>query len=443
MSSAERKAAVRLLPFLFVLYIVSFLDRVNFGYASLAMNANLGIDPATYGLLSGIFFIPYVLLEIPSNIALSKFGARRWIARIMLSWGIVAVLSGFATQVWHLATARILLGAAEAGFFPGIVFYLSRWFGDSVRARTIAFFMLALPLSNVVGAPVSGLILDHINWFGLESWRWIFILEGLPAVLLAYATYKFLPDSPAEVSWLNDEEKAQMEKTAKPLSKPGGGLLSKGFSKAFSWRLCALGAVYFSINMTLFGINFWLPHVIKGLHAKLSDFSVGLLAATPYALAAACMLLWSARSDAKGERHWHTGAALLLSASGLAAFFIVPADSQWLAMLAFAMACVGLFASFGPFWPIPSTELASCGPTVSASGIAFVNAIGNCGSFFGPAVVGWIAQSTCAARGLAFLSLIPLGGALAIIVIKALISRSDIGNMAKDADDPEERAQET
>ncbi len=417
MNQAEKKAAARLLPFLFVLYIVAFLDRVNFGYASLAMNAQLGIDPATYGLLSGIFFLPYVLFEVPSNIALSKFGARKWIARIMLSWGIVAALTGFATEVWHLASARLLLGAAEAGFFPGIVFYLSRWFGDAARGRVIALFMTAVPLSSALGAPVSGLILDHVSWLGLEPWRWVFIIEGLPAVLLAWAVWKLLPDSPADAKWLSDDDRAQINETAQPVSGNHGVRL-QGFAKAFSWRLCALGGIYFSISMTLYGINFWLPHVMKGLHASLPDFGVGLLAAAPYALAAALMPFWSARSDAKAERHLHAGAALLLSAAGLLAFFLVPLDSQGLAMLAFSLACVGLFAVFGSFWAIPAEELASCGPAVSASGIAFVNALGNCGSFFGPAAVGWIAQRGGAEEGLAFLGAIPLAGAIALVALK-------------------------
>jgi len=424
MSPAERKAAWRLLPFLFVLYIVSFLDRVNFSYASLSMNASLGIDPATYGFLSGVFFLTYVLFEIPSNLALAKFGARKWIARIMLSWGAVAVLTGFATQVWHLAAARLILGAAEAGFFPGIVFYLSGWFGDSLRARIIALFMMAVPLANVLGAPVSGLILDHVGWLGLDSWRWVFILEGLPALALAWAVWRHLPDAPGDAAWLSPEEKASLEASAAPLPSAKGGLFPRSLSRAFSWKLCALGLVYFTVNMTLFGINFWLPHVVKGLHGSLPDAAVGLIAAAPYALAAAIMPVWAARSDAKGERRLHAAAALLLCAAGLLSFLVIPEGARSFPLLAFCLACAGLFAVFGPFWPMPSSELAKDGAAVSAAGIAFVNAVGNCGSFFGPTAVGLIAQSCGAERGLACLGAIPLVGALALLALKSAKARS-------------------
>jgi MFS transporter, ACS family, tartrate transporter len=405
MTTAEKKALYRLIPFLFVLYIISFMDRVNFGFAALEMNKSLGIGPATFGILSGIMFVTYVILEIPSNLVLSKVGARIWIARIMLTWGIVVILTGFATRIWHLYTLRLLLGAAEAGFFPGIIYYLSKWFPESSRARATGFFMCAVPAANLICAPLSGIILDHSGWFGLEGWRWIFILEGIPAIILAAAVFFFLPEKPSDVTWLTVSEKDELAGLEGNILKEK--ITYKSLKDSFSMRFWALGLVYSFASMNLYGISFWLPRIIKDLPQNLSNTAIGFAAAVPYLITIFLMQAWAIHSDIKNERYIHSVAALFLSAASLFGFYFVSGNIL-LTLVIFSLACSGQFCFYGPFWPIPSVELKDSSDSVKASALALVNSIGNIGSFFGPYAIGMIAQKSSPETGMVILGLIPL-----------------------------------
>ena len=384
------KISARLLPFLFVLYVVAFLDRINIGFAALTMNHELAISSQQFGLLVGIFFFGYFLFEIPSNLLLHRVGARIWIARILISWGAVALATGFVQNVSQLYAARFLLGVAEAGFFPGIVLYLTYWFPRREQARAIALFMAAQPVTSILGAPVSGLILDHFHWLELASWRWLLILEAAPAFLLGLLTYRYLPSRPADANFLTREEKEQLsaalasENADRASHEPIS--LGRTFTNKRVWMLAAIG---FAHAIGIYTLNFWMPQEIKSLSTHYSNTVVGLLVAVPYLVALVGMILVSRSSDRRAERRYHAALPLLGGAAGFLALTLF--RSPAVVVLLFSLVAFGTYGFFGPFYASPGEFLSGLS---AAAGIAMITSISNLGGFAGPYAVGLISRQT-------------------------------------------------
>lgn len=391
-----KKVSWRLLPFLFVLYVIAYLDRVNFGYAALEMNSELGISAEMFGFLSGIFFIGYLLFEIPSNIILQRVGARVWIARIMITWGIIVIITAAASSALELAALRFILGIAEAGFFPGLILYLTVWFRQRELAQAVALFMAALAVSNIIGAPVSTWILDNVAWFGIAGWRWLFILEGIPAVLLGIMTWLYLTDRPADARWLDEEEKTWLSRelgAEDEVRRKNGadGQIRTVIADRNVWHLAL---VYCTLVIALYGTGFWMPQIIKALSPSSSNFTIGMLMMIPFVAALICMIAWSRHSDRTGERRWHT--ALPPLAGGIALVGAGMAFQPVIAFLLLVIATVGIYCSFGPFWTQPVAVFTGTGAAV---GIALINSVGNLGGFIGPALMGFLTASTGTLEG--------------------------------------------
>lgn len=389
LASALAKTRRRQIPFLFLLYIVAYLDRINVGFASLQMNRALGLSATTYGLGAGMFFVSYVLFEVPSNIILARVGARLWIARIMISWGVVSSAMMFVRSAESFYALRFLLGLAEAGFFPGIIFYLTQWFPAAERARTIAAFMTATLVAGVVGGPVSGALLSLDGRAGLAGWQWLFLVEGAPAIVLGLVVLRALTDRPADAAWLSDEERAAL--VAALDDGPGRGVHDSSTARAalLDGRTWLMAAVYFTIPVTLYGIGFWLPQILKTASSGASDFAVGLLSAVPYACGAIAMVIVGRHSDRTGERRWHVLVPALVCAVGLV---LTPLGSGvvW-AVAALSLAMAGLASMFGPFWALATATMTG---TSAAAAIALVNSVGNTGGFVGPYLLGAISDAT-------------------------------------------------
>ncbi|NLO90491.1 MAG: MFS transporter [Elusimicrobia bacterium] len=387
--STLAKVSARILPFVFLLYIVAFLDRVNIGYAALDMNRDLGLGPEQFGFLSGIFFAGYFLFEVPSNILLHRFGARRWIARILVSWGAVVMAMACVTGASHVAWLRFLLGVAEAGFFPGIILYITYWFPARAQARAVALFMTALTVSNVLGAPLSTWIMDNVRWLGFPGWRWLFVLEGVPAVLLGAAAWFYMTDRPAQAAWLSAEQRLWLEAEldAERAGKLGGKTTGL-WGVLCNRRVLALSLIYFGQSVAMYGIVFWLPQLIRQLDGALSNAQIGLAAMIPYGVSAAAMVWWSRRSDRSGERRLHAAVSAGAAAVGFAACQFCHHPAAGLAAL--TVAACGVFSFYGPFWTLPPRFLDG---EAAAVGIAAVNSIGNLGGFAGPFAIGWAAQA--------------------------------------------------
>jgi ACS family tartrate transporter-like MFS transporter len=401
------KVAWRLVPFLMLCYFIAYLDRVNIGFAGASMIKDLGLSASIFGGASGIFFIAYFFFEVPSNLALDRFGARIWIARIMLTWGLVAGAQAFVTGGYSLYFVRLLLGVAEAGFFPGIIFFLTLWFPSAYRARIIGLFMFAIPISTVIGAPISGLILGLDGFEGLHGWQWMFLIEAVPALLMSLVVLYYLTDRPRHATWLTPEESRWLQDRldAERATREREGAAS-WLKSMLDPRVIALGLVYNGCNIPQYGLSFFLPQIVKAF-GGLSNFEVGLVTALPYAVGAIGMILWSRHSDATGERTWHAVIPLLVIVVGLmlAAFTSDPT-------LKMAFICVvgfGFFAVLPVFWTLPTSFLSGAG---AAAGIAAVNSIGNLGGYFGPQVFGWLKDSTGSEfAGMAFLAVCALIGA--------------------------------
>jgi ACS family tartrate transporter-like MFS transporter len=401
------KVAWRLVPFLMLCYFIAYLDRVNIGFAGASMRNDLGLSAAVFGGASGIFFIAYFFFEVPSNMALDRFGARVWIARIMLTWGLVAGAQAFVTGGYSLYFVRLLLGVAEAGFFPGIIFFLTLWFPSAYRARIVGLFMFAIPISTVIGAPISGLILGLDGFEGLHGWQWMFLIEAVPALLMSLFVLYYLTDRPRHATWLTPEESRWLQDRldAERATREREGAAS-WLKSMLDPRVIALGLVYNGANIPQYGLSFFLPQIVKAF-GGLSNFEVGLVTALPYAVGAIGMILWSRHSDATGERTWHTVIPLLTIVVGLmlAAFTSDPT-------LKMAFICIvgfGFFAVLPVFWTLPTSFLSGAG---AAAGIAAVNSIGNLGGYFGPQVFGWLKDSTGSEfAGMAFLAVCALIGA--------------------------------
>jgi ACS family tartrate transporter-like MFS transporter len=386
-STVLRKAAWRLIPLLGVLYFFAFLDRVNVGFAALTMNVDLGLSSAVFGFGAGIFFIGYTLFEIPSNVLLERFGARVWIARIMLSWGVLSAAMAFVQGPTSFYVVRFLLGVAEAGFFPGIIYYLTCWFPARDRARIIALFMIALPLSSVIGAPISTALLG-IEAGGLHGWQWMFLLEAIPTIVLGFVVLRVLPDRHTDVTWLTSDEKTWLtHELASEL--PAHGAHTQSLRQALLMpRVWRYGLVYFCVLVGLYGFSFWLPQIIASL-GKLTNVQVGAVTMIPYALACIGLVLWGRHSDATGERSWHVALPPLLAALALAA-------GGWLtepvaAFGGLCLAAIGIYAGLPAFWALASRGLQGA---AAAGAIALINSLGNIGGFFGPAAIGFVKERT-------------------------------------------------
>jgi ACS family tartrate transporter-like MFS transporter len=390
-----RKLRIKILPFLFFLYVVAYLDRTNIGFAALTMNRDLNINSRQYGLLVGIFFFGYFLFEIPSNLLLHKIGARIWIARILISWGIVAMLTGIVRTVVHLYIARFLLGVAEAGFFPGIILYLTYWFPQREQARAIAFFVAALPITSILGAPISGIVLDHVHWLGISSWRWLLILEGLPAILGGVLTYFLLPSRPEEADFLTPEEKqsisAALAAEGEHKRKKHDISATQALGDGRVWHLAAIG---FTMTVGLYSISFWMPQLVKSLSSHYSNTVVGLLVTIPNIAGLISMVLVSRSSDRKLERRYH--AAIPAIVGGMALLLLGTTSSPQLSIVLLSLVTLGIYSFYGPFFSLPSEFLTGFS---AASGIALINSIGNLGGFVGPYAIGAIVARTGSLSG--------------------------------------------
>jgi ACS family tartrate transporter-like MFS transporter len=379
-----RKVTWRLIPFLFVLYVVCFLDRVNVGFAALRMNHDLGLSDAAYGFGAGVFFIGYALFEVPSNLLLARYGARRWIARIMITWGVLAAAMMFTRGPLSFYALRFLVGLAEAGFFPGVIFYLSEWFPARERARAIARFMTAIPISGLIGGPISGALLGLDGLHGLHGWQWLFLLEGIPSALLGLAVLRFLPDRPQDARWLAPAEQAwlagRLSEERAQLEQRHGLSVLQALRNGTVWKLALL--VFFGVGLGQYALALWLPQIVRSF-GGMSDAMVGVVAAVPYLFAAVAMVLVGISSDRTGERCLHMAGSVLAAAIGFVASAYL--ESPALIVLALSLAAAGLWSFHGPFWTLPSQFLTG---SAAAGGIAMINTVSAMSGFVGPYAIG-------------------------------------------------------
>ncbi len=382
------KVSWHLVPFLMFCYFIAYLDRVNVGFAKATMIKDIGISDTVYGGAAGIFFIAYFFFEVPSNMALHKFGARKWIARIMFTWGLVSGAQAFVTGGFSFNIVRILLGVAEAGFFPGIIFFLTLWFPSAYRARIVGLFMFAIPISTVIGSPLSGFILNLEGVGGLHGWQWMYIIEAVPALLMTFAVLYYLTDRPSEAAWLEPDERAWLQKRLNAETANRESFVKMTWLQSMlDPRVIALGCVYMALNIPQYGLSFFLPQIVKDF--GVSNVQAGFITAIPYAVGGIAMILWGRHSDKTGERVWHCIIPFIamLVGLGLAAMIADPT----LKMLAICIAAWGFFAILPVFWTLPTAFLSGAG---AAAGIAAVNSIGNLGGYFGPQVFGYLKDQT-------------------------------------------------
>jgi sugar phosphate permease len=386
--ATRRRIARRLLPFLFVLFVIAFLDRVNVSYAALEMTHDLSFSNRVFGFGSGIFFVGYLLFEIPGCLIVERWSARKWFARIMVTWGLITVLMAFIRTPMHFYLVRILLGAAEAGFFPGVLVYLTHWFRSEDRAKAGAMFMIAIPVANIVGSPLGGWLLG-VHWFALEGWRWLFIVEGIPAIVFGVITVFYLTDLPREARWLAPQ---QREWITAELEREG---FEKRTARSYGvWEallqptVIQLTVIYFFAVSSIYSLTIWLPTFLKRA-SGMSDLAVTMLSIVPYVAVLLAMLFNGWHSDRTNERRWHTAIPLMLGAAAFA-LSILPGSHFW-----FTFACLTVASTanaFLPsFWPVPSAFL---GESAAAASIGLINSIGNLGSFVTPAVIGYFLDRT-------------------------------------------------
>jgi len=408
-TSTIRAISWRLIPFLVLAYLFSYLDRVNLGFSALTMNAELNFTPLNFAWGAGIFFIGYFIFEVPSNLALEKFGASRWIARIMVTWGIISALMAAVSGVWSFYTLRFLLGVAEAGFFPGIILYLTYWYPAQYRARFLAAFAVAVPVSTVIGAPISGFLLGLDGVWGLKGWQWLFIIEGLPSVLLGIVTWFYLTDRPEHATWLTAQQKAWLA------SRLNAEVAAKQAAKHMTLRealtsskVIMLSLIYFCFVAALYGMQFWLPQIVKAF--GLTNAQTGFVTAIPYLFGTVAMILWARRSDFTRERVFHVGAPFFLIALALGASAYI--TDPTMTMVVLTLAAIGIFCIFGVFWTLPTAWLSG---TAAAGAIALINSIGNLAGFGGPYLIGWVKEATgSTSTGLLVLAVLPLIGGLLV-----------------------------
>jgi MFS transporter, ACS family, tartrate transporter len=413
---AFRKATRRLIPFLFLIYVVAYLDRVNVSFAQLQLEDDLDFSDTIFGLGAGIFSLGYVLFGVPSNLALNRFGARRWLAWIMIVWGVLSASTMFIDGPATFYVLRFLLGVAEAGFFPGIILYLTWWFPERERTRTLALFLTAIAAAYVAGGPLSGGLLELDGLAGLDGWQWLFLVEGLPAIGLGFVTLRFLDDRPADAEWLSPDERRFLEDevTRERALKEAGG--SHGLGDALrSGRVWLLGLIYFILLAAGFGLTFFVPDLVQD-RTGYTDFEVGVLAAIPYGIATATMLLVSHRADRAPSRRPYLVGLVLVGALGT--LLTAHAQSPLLLTVAITLAAVGLLSAIPVFWALPTAFLSG---TAAAAGIALIAAVGNLGGFAGPAFTGVMEDST----GGFETPLSVLAGLVAVGALLALLAREE------------------
>lgn len=412
---ARRRIMRRIMPYLFVLFIIAYLDRVNVGYAALQMKGDLAFTDDVLGLGAGIFFIGYFLLEIPGSILVERWSARGWIARILISWGIVAILMGFVRTRNEFYLLRFLLGAAEAGFFPGIMVYFTHWFRYQDRAKAVAMFMAAIPIANIVGSPLSGLLLG-MNHFGLAGWRWLFILEGAPAIIFGVVTIFYLTDRPPQAKWLAEDERKWITDELDREHQAKHTVHPHRIQQAFRNReVILLTLAYFFIVTSVYGFTFWLPTIVKKL-SGVSNLKVTLISGLPYCVALVAILLIGWSSDRTRERRWHTAVCMMASGFGLL-LSLVAGDHAALAVAAFCLAAAGMYGYLPGFWALPTSFLTG---TAAAASIGLINSIGNLGGFAGPYVVGYLSKRTNSyVPGVIYLSLSALVAAGLVLSLRA------------------------
>ena len=410
-----RRISWRIVPFIMLLYFIAFIDRVNIGFAALTMNKDLGFSSAVFGFGAGVFFFGYFLFEVPSNIILEKVGARLWIARVMITWGIISGAFAFIESEMSFYVLRFLLGAAEAGFFPGIILYLSYWFPARNRAGVVSLFMAAAPISVVLGSPISSALLEMDGIMGLHGWQWMFIIEAIPAVILGIVVLFYMTDRPEKAKWLPEDERtwlvAQMNAERASKQTAAKHSILAGLADI---RVLALALVYFGTSAGLYTLGIWAPQIIKSF--GLSTMAVGLLNAVPPTIAVVAMILWARHSDKTGERTWHVVIACLVAAAGLA--LAGGAASVVAVIAALSLVNVGISAAKPPLWAMPTMFLSG---SAAAVGIATINSIGNLGGFVGPWAIGWIKDQTGSfTGGLIFVS----GLLLLSAVVTLIVARS-------------------
>ena len=406
------KVTARLVPFLILCFFVAYLDRVNVSFAALTMNKDLGLSASAFGFGAGIFFLAYFLFEVPSNLFLERVGARKWIARIMFTWGVISggmACVGGATSFYVL---RVLLGIAEAGFFPGVIFFLTLWFPAVYRARIVGYFMAAIPLSTVIGAPVSGLLLGLDGLLGMKGWQWLFILEAAPALILSVIVFFFLTDRPVDATWLEPEERAWLAGRLEQERRQREMVRRYTVTQALlNPKVLALSLVYFGAVATNYGLSFFLPQIVKAF--GVSNFQAGLVAALPYVVGLVSIVLWGRRSDRMLERRFHLAFPLFVASAGIA--MSTALNDPTMKMVALSVAGFGIFGCLPVFWTFPAAFLSGA---AAAGGIALINSIGNLAGFVGPYAMGRIRDVTGSYTG-GLLSLSALGF-IAMIVVLAL-----------------------
>jgi ACS family tartrate transporter-like MFS transporter len=387
---AIARVQARLIPFIFICYVIAYLDRVNIGFAASELQRDLGLTDAAFGLGAGLFFLGYCLFEVPSNLILERVGARLWIARIMIVWGFVSMAMMSVSGIASFYALRVLLGIAEAGFFPGVILYLTYWVPARHRARTGALFLMAIPVSVIIGAPLSDALLRLDGLLGLRGWQWLFLVEGAPAVIFGIATLVYLTDTPSKATWLKDDERAWLtatmasERAARTTQGHGSVLASLRSGKL--WLLCA---IYFMNTLVTYGVFLWLPRILRDASAG-AGVQVGWLTAIPFVAALAGMVLVGRHSDRTGERKWHVAVCALVAAAGLL-LAVGFQDNVWMLVVAFTLSQLGQRSLLAVFWAIPPIFL---GGTAAAAGIALINSLGNLGGWVGPTVVGWLRGSS-------------------------------------------------
>ena len=415
LQSAVAKAALRFVPLLTIAYLFNYLDRTSLGFAALTMNKQLGLSPGQFGLAAGILFVGYCLFEVPSNLLLYRFGARRWLARIMISWGIISAATAFVVGPNSFYALRLLLGIAEAGFFPGVAFFLAAWFPTQYRTRMLAWFLIGIPLSSLIGGPVCGLLLQMDGIWGLAGWQWLFLMVSLPCIPLGFLTLRFLADRPETAAWLTPDERDTLNGvlSAEVRERPPASWLAALRDS----RVLILAAIQFGFTLASYGIGIWLPLILKEYH--LSNLAIGWMAAIPYLFASAGMILWARYVDRKGRRIVNLAIACLLGGAGLVAPIV--SGSLAVALVGFSAALVGVTAARAIFWTIPTRFLTGA---AAAGGLAFINSIGTIGGFAGPSMMGWLKEfSGSYVIGLTAMAAIMIAAMLASLSLKLVMSR--------------------
>jgi ACS family tartrate transporter-like MFS transporter len=415
LQSAVRKAALRFVPLLTIAYLFNYLDRTSLGFAALTMNKQLGLSASQFGLAAGIFFVGYSLFEVPSNLMLYRFGARRWLARIMISWGIVSTAMVFVVGPNSFYALRLLLGIAEAGFFPGVTFFLAAWFPIQFRTRMLAWFLIGIPVSSLVGGPICGLLLQMEGIWGLAGWQWLFIGVSLPCIPLGLLTLRWLADRPETATWLTPDERNALDHTL--TSEVRERSPASWLAALQDTRVLILAVIQFGFTLASYGIGIFLPLILKEYH--LSNWAIGWISAIPYLFASAGMILWARSVDQKGRRVVNLAIACLLGGAGLVAPIV--SGSLAIGLMGFSAALVGVTAARAIFWSIPTRFLTG---VAAAGGLAFINSIGTVGGFVGPFMMGWLKEySGSYIVGLTAVAVIMIAAALASMSLKLVVSK--------------------